>query len=352
MKAVLICILFIIMAGLFSCSLFDHDNNQADIDHSYLLDDGLFLLNEGNYMAGNGSLSFYSFKSSTIHNDLFNEINGRPLGDIPNSVTLSGDRVFIVVNNSGKIEVTERATLRSLSTIKDLGSPRRILAVGGNKAYVTNLRSKKITILDLENFSVSGYIDIRRSSEAITMVRNKVYVSSWESGDEIIVIDPLSNKVSDSIRVGNEPESMAVDKNQRLWVLCSGGYSGQNYPKLVTINTLTDKVETVFQFPVKSVSPTSLCINSTGDTLYYIDRGLRRMSISDTELPSAYFVPAAGRMFYKISADIQNGIIFATNAMDYQQKGFLMRINSKGEITDSVRAGIIPASHCSNRFLN
>jgi YVTN family beta-propeller protein len=352
MKAPLLSILLIILAGLGSCSLFDLDNNQGGIDYSYLQDDGIFLVNEGNFMSGNGSLSFYCTESSTIHNDLFEEINGRPLGDIPNSITLNGDLVYIVVNNSGKIEVTERSTLRSVETIRDLDSPRNILVVSVNKAYVTSLWSKRITIIDLTNYSVSGYIDIRRSSEAICMVRNKVYVSCWASGNEIMVLDPSTNKVTDSIMVGNEPESMAVDKNQRLWVLCSGGFSGQNYPRLLTINTLTDEAEKIFQFPSRSNSPASLCINTSGDTLYYIERGLRRMSILDTELPAAYFVPASGRIFYKLSPDRENGGIFATNAMDYQQKGFLMRINSKGEIIDSVRAGIIPASLCSNRILD
>lgn len=352
MRTGLLIILSIIFAWLSSCSLFEKDNKPMGADYSYLKNDGIFLINEGNFMAGNGSLSFWCLKSSAIHNDLFEEINGRPLGDVPNSITLNGELAYIVVNNSGKIEVTERTSLRSVKTIRDLDSPRNLMVVSANKAYVTSLWSDKIAIIDLKNLMVSGYINIRRSSEAITMVRNKVYVSCWASGDEIIVIDPASDKVTDSIRVGNEPESMAADRNQRLWVLCSGGYAGQNYPELVIINTLTDKAEKTFQFPSKTISPTSLCMNSTGDTLYYIERGLRRMSISDIVLPATDFVPASGRIFYKLSADFLNGALFATNAMDYQQKGFLFRINSRGEITDSVRAGIIPASHCRNTILN
>jgi YVTN family beta-propeller protein len=348
MKSRLYYIAYLILAGLCSCSLTEQDDPYADKEHPYLKDEGVFLVNEGNFMSGNGSLSFYSFRSATIYNDLFEEINGRPLGDIPNSMLLNGDAAFIVVNNSGKIEVTNRTTLKSLKTIRELDSPRNILVVDQVKAYVTSLWSKKITIIDLASYSVSGYIDIRRSSEAITMVNNKVYVSCWASGDEIMVIDPVSNSVIDSIRVGNEPESMVTDKNQKLWILCSGGYSGEYYPELVTINTVTDAVEKVFQFPSKSVTPASLCINTTGDTIYYIEKGLKRMCISDPELPGGYFVPPSGRMFYRLSADRQNGGVFATNAVDYQQKGFLLRINSRGVVTDSARTGIIPGVVCSN----
>jgi YVTN family beta-propeller protein len=352
MKSRLFNFVFVMLAGLSACNFFDNGDPSTGKEHSYLQNEGVFLINEGNFMSGNGSVSFYSFKSSSVYNDLFSEINGRPLGDIPNSITVNGDVALIVVNNSGKIEVTESTTLKSLKTITGLDSPRNLLVVDLNKAYVTSLWSEKITIIDLNNYSVSGYINIWRSSEAMAIVQKKVYVSCWASGDEIMVIDPVISKVTDSIKVGIEPGSMVVDKNQKLWVLCSGGYSGQNYPKLMTINTMTDKVEKIYQFPSKTSSPTSLCINRTGDTLYYIEGGLRRMSISDPELPATNFVPASGRVFYKLTADSQSGGLFATNVMDYQEKGYLLRINRKGEVTDSARAGIIPGSICSNRNLN
>jgi YVTN family beta-propeller protein len=344
-------ILLLVVLLLSSCSPDDEPGNYSDNEYSYLSTDGVFLVNEGNFMSGNGSLSFYSFNSDTLYNDLFEEINGRPLGDIPNSLTLIGNMVFIVVNNSGKIEVTERTTLRSTGTVRELNSPRNLIAVDQNRAYITSMWSEKIAIIDLKKFSVSGFIDIRRSSEAITMVGNKVFVSCWASGDEIIVIDPVANKVTDSIKVGKEPESMVVDKNQKLWVLCSGGYSGQYYPELVTINSITNKIERIYQFPSKINSPSSLCINSTGDTIYYIDSGLKRMSIYADGLPTTYFVPPSGRMFYKMTVDWRTGWIFATNALDFQKKGYLLKINNAGVVTDSAMAGIIPASVFSNKIL-
>lgn len=348
-KGILIIGIFLFLL-VYSC--IKHDDPDINSGNGYLKGSGVFVLNEGNYMGGNGSLSFYSFDSATIYNDLFYRINGRPLGDIPNFMTLYDDLAFIVVNNSGKIEVTDPKTLKSVKTISGLDSPRQLLVVNDKKAYVSSLWSNRIAIIDLGSHAITGHIDIRRSSEAMIIVRNKVYVSCWSSGNDIMIIDPATDSVKDSIRVGNEPESMVVDSNDKLWVLCSGGYSGQYFPELISISTLTDKTEKVFRFESKTISPTSLCISEGGDTIYFIERGIRRMSVSDTELPASYFVPASGRLFYKLEYDRQNGGLFATNAMDYQQKGFLLRINRKGEVTDSARAGIIPAAICYNRNLN
>jgi len=110
---------------------------------------GVFIVNEGNYRAGNGSLSFYSYDSSKIFNDLFQSINGRPLGDVPNSMAIRGNYAYIVVNNSGKIEVTNQATLVSVATITGLISPRNISFINDYKAYVSSLYSDSVAIINL-----------------------------------------------------------------------------------------------------------------------------------------------------------------------------------------------------------
>ena len=58
----------------------------------YSFGGGVFILNEGNFGRGNGSLSFYSYDSVKIFNDLFYSVNGFPLGDVPNSMVISGGK--------------------------------------------------------------------------------------------------------------------------------------------------------------------------------------------------------------------------------------------------------------------
>ena len=143
------------------------------------------------------------------------------------SMALSGDYAYIVVNNSGKIEVTDPNTLKSTGTITGLNSPRNILFINSLKAYVTSLYSKEIAIVNLATNSITGSINIRRTSEAVLKIGDKAYISCWVSGFEIMVVNTITDQVIDSIIVGHEPESMALDKNDNIWVLCSGGYSGE-----------------------------------------------------------------------------------------------------------------------------
>jgi hypothetical protein len=89
---------------------------------------------------------------------------------------------YIVVNNSGKIEVTNQATLVSVATITGLISPRNISFINDYKAYVSSLYSDSVAIINLTDNSISGYINLRRSSETIAIIGNKAFISYWTEG--------------------------------------------------------------------------------------------------------------------------------------------------------------------------
>ena len=95
-----------LLSAMVSCT------KMPDIPNStFSFGGGVFILDEGNFRGGNGSLSFFSYDSMKIFNDLFYNVNGRPLGDVPNSILLKEDKVYIVVNNSGNIEVIDQTSL-------------------------------------------------------------------------------------------------------------------------------------------------------------------------------------------------------------------------------------------------
>jgi YVTN family beta-propeller protein len=334
----IIILLFIVV----SCSKTPNSQN-----FNYSFGGGVFVVNEGNFKGGNGSLSFYSYDSSKIFNDLFYSVNGRPLGDVPNSMAIKGDKAFIIVNNSGKIEIIDQATLQSTASITGLISPRNIAFVNDYKAYVSSLYSDSVTIINLTDNSISGYINLRRTSETIAVTGNKVFISNWTGGKEIMVINAVTDRVVDSITVGIEPESMAFDKFGMLWVLCNGGYARQNYAELIEINTSTNSITKTFMFPTKEASPSCLKIDGTGQTLYYIDNGIWHMDINSADLPSVPFIlQGSGQYFYKIGINPVNNDVFVTDAVDFVQQGYLILYTGSGKLISKLKAGIIPGSMC------
>ncbi len=315
---------------------------------TYLTGSGVFIINEGNFRWGNGSLSLYSYDSTKIYNDLFEEINGRPLGDVPNSMTIFDSKAYIIVNNSEKIEVVDLTTLKSIETINGLISPRNMAIISNNKAYITSMYSDSIGILNLTDYSISGYINIRRSSEAIVVKENKAYVTNYIGGYEVMIIDTDNDQLIDSVEVGREPQSMVIDRNDKLWVLCNGGWTREVFAELDVINTSTNNLEKTIVFPTKQASPSCLSIDGKGETIYYLENGVQKMSIEEVTLPSAPLIGQSDHYFYNMAVNPVNGDILLTDAVDYSDKGFLIFYKSDGTLTKIESAGIIPGFMCFN----
>jgi len=333
----------IILLLVASCTESDYITDDVA---SVVSGSGVFIVNEGNFRAGNGSLSWFSYDSVKISNDIFRKITKRPLGDVPNEMVVGGNRGYIVVNNSGKIEVVNANTLKSVTTISDLNSPRNIALISSDKAYITSMYSDSVTILNLKKNIVSGFINIRRTSEAIVLAGTKAFVANWFGGSEVMVINTLNDRVIDSISVGNEPESMELDRNNMLWVLCNGGWMREYFAELDCINTNTFRVQKRLIFPSKQDSPSCLKISPSRDTLYYLEKGVRKLSIDDNLLPAITFISEGDHIFYKMGINPLNGEVIVTDAVDYQQNGFILRYKRKGIFISTIQAGIIPGSIC------
>jgi YVTN family beta-propeller protein len=315
----------------------------------YNAGDGVFILNEGNFGQGNGSLSFLRFDSSKIENDIFFQTNNRPLGDVPFSMSIIGENAWIAVNNSAKIEIVALKDLSQVATIEGFSSPRFILEVAENKAYVSDLYGDEISVLDTKNYSISGKISLGYSSEQMVLANDLVFVAFWSNyafpafeNNKVFIINPANDQLTDSIEVGKEPNSMVVDKNMKIWVLCSGGFMNEEIPTLQQINPETLEVKVIFTFGDIQSSPSSLCINGTRDTLFFINSGIYRMSIAENKVPELPLIPEQEHLYYQISVDPKTSDIYATDAIDYQQNGLILRYKPDGTFIDFHHAGIIP----------
>jgi YVTN family beta-propeller protein len=331
---------------LMSSCLRDTNPEIIDVPDSYLSGPGFFIVNEGNFRAGNGSLSFFSYDSIKVYNNVFEAVNKRPLGDIPYSVSILGSNAYIIVNNSGKIEVANQNYMQSVATYEGIKSPRYMAFLSDAKAYVTSLFSDSITILNLVSRTISGYINLKHTSEQIILYSSSAYVANWVGGNKVMVINTANDEVIDSIEVGMEPESMVLDGNNILWVLCNGGWERDHYAELVGINTYSNMVEKRFTFPSITDSPTCLQISGDRRTLYFLWNGVRRMSVDAANLPTGIFIPQAGYNFYRIAVNPGNSEIFVTDAADYQRRGNILRYNSSGALLSVMQADIIPGNMC------
>lgn len=337
-------ILLLVLAGLISCS----DKEDIDLNIININPGGVFIVNEGNFSIANSSLSYYYPATSEIIDNLFYEVNDVPLGDVAQSITINKNIVYLIINNSGNIYGINRETCEFEGKINGLISPREMIFIDDQKAYISDLYSTEITIVNPENYKITGKIDIGKSSDCMVKSGDQIMVANWSGysqtkiNNTVMIINQETDALVDSIIVGIEPNSMVIDKDNLLWVLCSGGFMNDELATLWQIDPITLEVQKNILFSNILHSPDNLCINSSRDTLYFLNNGVFCMSVSDIALPGEAIINKNNKNYYSLGIDPVRNEIYVSDALDYNQNGKVYRYSYSGKLISSFDVGIIP----------
>ncbi len=355
-RSTFICFIFAISILVSSCSkepVREKIIDPVDTTKVTTYENGIFVVNEGNYNWGNASVTFLDNANNATVQDIFTKANSRSLGDVAESMTISGELGYLLVNNSNRIEVVSLKDFKSVHTISGLHSPRYLQIIDSNKAYATNLQNN-ISIIDLKTNSVSGTINTTSWTENLIPYDKYMLVTSIGKFNDptalrkaqILVIDTHTDAIVDSIQSGKEPIGIVIDKKQKVWVLCSGGYDNFEAPSLLRINPELRIIEKVFTFPDPKDVPSKLCINPGGDTIYYLKGGVYQMPVGSAALPSQALISANGRHFYGLNIHPATGRIYVSDAKDYVQNGSAYQYTVLGDLVKEYTTGRIPGMFC------
>lgn len=329
-------------------------------------DDGVFVLCEGNFNAGNASLSYYNPATKNVENGVFRRVNDRKLGDTGQSITIYGTTAFIAMENSGIIWGVDTETFKvkgqlTASAETKIINPRYVYKVSDTKAYVTDLYAHYINIFNPQTFQYSGSISVDEvanlgycSTEEMVQYGKYVFVNCWSYSNKILVIDTEKDKVDGRIELSSwQPKSMKIDKKGKLWVVTDGGYEssegsfGDNLPHLYRIDAQSRVVEKDWVLNTDEAN-VQIAMNNTSDTLYILNNDIYRMGIDDTDMPMLPFIYAplddngVRHKLYGIGVNPHNGDVYVADAVDYRQSGVVYRYSSAGGLIDNFRVGITP----------
>ncbi len=302
----------------------------------------LIISNEGNFGWGNASLSIYYPDEKKVLNNVFQSVNHYNLGDVFQSAYVFDQWIFLMIDNSHKIEVIEKETFKKVKTISNnVFSPRYFLPVSPDKAYVTSIWGKRIHVLNLNSLEVSHTVYYYQPTEKMLPYGDKVLVSCPQS-NKILIIDSQTDKIIDSLETAEFPNSMVTDVNQNLWVACSGNSNGSGW--LQKFNLLSNQKVAEFAFP-SNQKPQHLQTDATRNYLLYFNNGnIYQMHISDNDLPTVPVLQTTNMNVYNFSIDVQNNEYYITDAKDYIQPGDVYRVDQNFQFTDTFQVGIIPGN--------
>lgn len=304
----------------------------------------VLVLNEGNYTWGNASLSHINLKTGLITGDVFQPSNNRPLGDVLQSAFFVSGKIWLIVNNSGKIERIDPVTFQAINSVQGLQSPRYACEIGED-VFISDLYSGKIRVIDKNSGLITGSISCPGWTEQLLNIGDELWVCNV-SANKVYVADSKNRKLIDSLWVGDAPTDIARDREGMLWILCQGSLPpSETSGSLWRINPISRKI--LNKYSLKSVSgtshPTRLCINKSGDWLFFLNHGIYKMRITDSEIPSEPFISEGKRVLYGLAVNPFDETIWVSDAIDYIQKGRIYCYSNSGQELRSWQGGMIPS---------
>lgn len=187
-------------------------------------DERVAVLCEGNFMWGNAKLDIVTTDTTgtRIWNNAYESVNNKPIGDVLQSGLVAGDNLFLSVNNSGKVLGLDPQSLKQTKSNTTLKSPRNLLLVG-DKLWVTDLYANKISVLDTANLKTVKEIAAPGWTESMVWWGGYVAVAAYKG--EVLLVDPATQTVAQTLQVDSGALHLAVDAAMQLWVGCS--YNGK-----------------------------------------------------------------------------------------------------------------------------
>jgi YVTN family beta-propeller protein len=340
--------LLLIYCSLLFLVLSCKPEKPTDIAKDDFGDAKALILNEGNFMWGNASISLYDLSNnSIIAEDIYKNKNTTSVGDVLQSATIIDDKIYLVINNSSKIIIVDKKTLVKTGEITGLGSPRYIIDGLNGFLYSTDIYSDDINIINKATNTIHTTIPCIGWTEQLIRHNNKIYVCNKES-NYVYIINSTTNTIVDSIHIGYGASNILLDNNDKLWVSSTGKSDLNIKANICRYNISGSSPIQENKWEITSGSANGLCCNKSKDKLYYIiGENIYTIASNTNALASSSLINKTGAIWYGLGIEPMSGDIFVADAHDYVQKSSIYRYSSDGtQLKASTKAGII-----SNGFL-
>ncbi|MGL5937749.1 MAG: hypothetical protein ACRCY5_03370 [Phocaeicola sp.] len=321
------------------------------------------VVSEGQFMYGTASLTRLSVLGS-VENDIFRRINGKPIGDVAQSMTRIGNCYYVPLNNSRKVEVFDVDNYQSVETMSiNLNTiPMYIAHLGGDSIAVTDQTSKnsRLMIMDINHGKARDPLRRTISLEGRSFQTRLIGNKLWVGGDRLWVFDRgnLNEKGKRILTYQDgrviqtiDFSKIVVDKNNLVWVLgCyvdPTTYSNRTF--LLCIDPETEKTVKEIDLTALKLNSWVSCIDISPDlsTIYF--NAARKIYAFDVDANAAPTKPQieikreTSRTVYNMQVSKENTIFLCEVTYGSLSRGDIFEHDSQtGEELQSFKAGIFP----------
>ena len=318
-----------------------------------IYDNGVFVVNEGPFGTGTGTLTFIG-DDGNLTQKVFEKENGNVvLGNIAQSMIWHNNRYYIVVNNANKIVVADK-DMKVVGEITGLTGPRFMVAQG-NKAYISewgeNYEKGGVAIADLTSLKVVKQIPTGKGPEALLLDGNQLLVpnggsynaSTFETlpDSTISVIDIGSESVTKVISVKYNPNSIIKAGNGYLVASAEKSF-GTNNGSIYFIRSSDNSVTKVAGATTGSYAK----LHKVDETKSVVISGFAEALLLTFDAAAVSMTQKTLDFAYSVDYDIKRKLIYIADAGDFSSEGKVITYNVNGTKEKEFAAGIIPGNFC------
>lgn len=316
--------------------------------------------NQGASVGGTSTITVYNPADKSAEQNLFQKANTDRVGNGLYSMYVDGDRTFLVVSGEGEIIVMDTDSYKVKKRITGFGTPRHMLKITENKFYVTDAQENGLWVVNVNNGNLIRSITTGYSPTKMLLWKEMVFVanSGGAAGDSnMTVIHAIEDTLMRQVRVGHNPNSMVVDPENRLWVLCSGIEDQNPFAStpgvLISFDLTRDSLEYYIRdslvvmdslvYADNQLKPHNLILGPSGTELFFLDlakdANLMRYNIGNANLPGNPFI--TGNFGHAAYDEIENEWYLSIPG-DGTAPGQVARFDQGGGQTDLIESGIRP----------
>lgn len=305
---------------------------------------GLLITNEGNFGSPNADVTFITKDLSLMQNEIYKAKNNKEnLGDVLQTMVLNGDKAYLLLNNSNKIQIVDRVTFKKAGEITAQLNTPRYMAIANGNLYVSNDKyngAKFVNVYKLSDNSFVKKIDFASTStvERVVEAGGNIFVqnASYGFGNTITKINTTNNAIEGTpIPVPNGDITKTITYNSNVYVIAQGTADSYIYQ----INPAGSIVKTTTLTGIANA--TNLQID--GGRFYFTSSNkVYSMDMNATAAPTNPIITAVdgGANFTLYGFSVIDGRIFTSDVKGFTQPSEITVYTTGGTVISKFTAGM------------
>jgi len=309
---------------------------------------GAYIVNEGQFLKGNGSLSFLNLENGRLVNNLTEDANGSSLGDVAQSMTLNGNQAWVAVNNSNKIGVYNATSLKELTTIT--ATSPRFSATDGSRVFVTQWVDDKVRVFNASTFAEEGaWATGGTGPEAIWLDGANLWVANsggFGVDNKVAILEPSTGAITKNITVKDGPTQI-VATSDRVYILCRGDYGpsfattdDDTEPYIIVLDRISGNVISQHKIGQKGDHPMKMALDVKNGRIYVAGNQVEIFDLDNLAIRSTPFLT---KYVYGIAVEASSGNVLVCDAGNFSARGSVEVYNSSAQLLNSFKVGVAPS---------